>query len=63
MITYNAQKDCFEGSDDIDDIDDDETNNGDTIQTIEDLIDNSEVDPGRRAYRRRFLRRVYWTLT
>ena len=42
MLTYNEILDGFEGSDDVDD--DDETNNGDTIQTIEDLIDNAETD-------------------
>ena len=41
MLHYNATLDGFEGSDDIDD---DETKNDD-IMTIDDLVDNSEVDP------------------
>ena len=43
MLHYNEILDGFEGSDDDID-DDDETNNGDTIQAIDDLIDNAEVD-------------------
>lgn len=41
MLQYDENLDGFLGDDDIDD---DDTNNGD-VMTIDDLIDNSEVDP------------------
>jgi hypothetical protein len=44
MLKYNENLDRFEGDDDTDIDDDEETNNGD-VMTIDDLLDNEEVDP------------------